>query len=653
MSVDRALDRFVPISDAEGDWERVLADAQREPTRHVRALGLGVPVLAAVLVAIAALAWPFGSEPPTVLARALAAIGDGPVIHIVSRGSHGSDLVDLTTGEVTPLFAESEVWYDPKRGVRRVSRLGGRVTSDSLTPPGMVSAREAAHYVSLVNRYRSQLRAGRARVVARGEVNGRPVLWIRLNGQWRADGDDGHYHLWADEVAVDRATYEPVYARMTRDGRPPPGFGGELFLTLETLAAGEGDFDPDPSAPRWRTSIYAGSELARQVSRGSLRRFFGEPAIWLGEQHEGKRLAEAKVQLFKHKERRDDPWQTVRGVSLFYGQLKPRRFGFRLRDDRKPFVLLTEAKEISPMWHAALNGGNVPEGAMRIDAGGPGFLRMGNVYVSINAHNVRDVLAAAVELRPVGAAAPPRSTLDLARVARQIESRRAHSAVASGGSRVRARPIVTPGSKAAQTGTGDGVTVRIYRSGAAVFDTQRMSADRRAMIHSEISAGCVKISGPRGSIGGFSTPFRPRISILLLGHFRRGQTPRPMSPPFDVCELGLGQGRNQLPRFDFHGPVEIPLTERGRRFFEERAAAREVTTFARVGAMRRAREAMRKGAPAPPAAQLADPRGRVAVVSSGDRITVSLEATTGRRFFVEIVRGRLGRTNAGGFARVS
>jgi hypothetical protein len=652
MSVERLLDRLVPASEQDGNWERVLADA-RGRSRQVRALHLGLPLLAAGVIGVAALAWPFENEPPTVLARALAAIGDGPVIHIVSRGDHGSDLVNLTSGEVAPLLAESEVWYDPKRGVHRISRLGGRVTSDSLTPPGMVSAREAEHYVSLVNRYRSQLRSGKARVVARGEVNGRAVLWIRLNGQWRADGDDAHYHLWAEEVAVDRTTYEPVYARTTRDGRPTPAMsGGELFLKLETLSAGEGDFDADPGVSR-RTSIYAGSELARELSRGALRRFFGEPAIWLGEAHEGKRLAEAREQLFKHKENRDDPWQTVRGVSLFYGELRPRRFGIRFRDDRKPFVLLTEAKEISPMWSAAQDGVDVPEGAVRIDAGGTGFLREGRIYVSINAHTVRDVLAAAVELRPVGAPAPPRSTLDLARIAREVESRKAHTAVASGGSRVRARPIVRRGSKAVQSGSGDGVTVRIYGSGAAVFDTTRMSASRRAMVHGEITAGCAKITGPTGSLGGFSTPFRRRITILLLGHFVRGQRPRPISPPFDVCELGLGQGRNALQRFNWHGPVEIPLTERGRRFVEERAAAREVSTFARVGAMRRARAAMRQGAPAPPAASLADPRGRVGVVSGGNRITVSLTATTGRRFFVEIVRGKIGSTNARRFARVS
>jgi hypothetical protein len=95
------------------------------------------------------------------------------------------------------------------------------------------------------------------------------------------------------------------------------------------------------------------------------------------------------------------------------------------------------------------------------------------------------------------------------------------------------------------------------------------------------------------------------------------------------------------------GIFEIPLTEAGRRYFQERAAARELAYFVRSGPRRTARKRMRKGASAPPAQRLTDPsRPHIAVLSSGDRFTASLTAPTGRRFFVEIVRGSVGRTNA-------
>jgi hypothetical protein len=650
MNVDRMLDRLVPSAEADGDWERVLADAGRR-SHQVRAFHLGVPLLAAAVVAVVALAWPFENEPPTVLARALAAIGDGPVIHIVTRSDWGGSFVDLSTGEVTPRFAESEIWYDPDRGVHRVTRFGGRVTSDFLVPPGGVSAREVAEYTALLDRYRADLRSRKARVVARGSVNGRPVLWIRLRGKWLPDVSDGHYHLFAQEVAVDRDTFEPLYSRFTRDGRKGPMGTGHLFLKLETLPAGEGDFDVDQSvSPRHMT--YGGAEFGRDLRNSDLGRLFGGPAIWLGPRHKGKPLVESREFLFKHKERKEDDWQVVRGATLFYGELRPERAGIRLREDKKPYVLLTEATQIAPMWRGAANAADVPEGSIQVDQAGAGFLKVGTVYVSINAKRLRDVLSAAMALRPYGADAPAPSTLDVDEVAREVVRHTTQTVGLEGESPVRARPFVKRGSKAVQTGSGGGVTVRIYRQGAAVFDTARMSTSRRAMVHSDISAGCAKITGPRGSLGGVSIALQRRLSILLLGHVRRGQPPQPLAPPFDACELGLGQGRNALPRFDWHGPVEIPLTERGRRFFEERAAAREVSTFARVGPIRRARAAMKRGADAPPASALADPKGRVAVVSSGDRITVSLTATTGRRFFVEIVRGRIARTNARGFAFV-
>jgi hypothetical protein len=116
---------------------------------------------------------------------------------------------------------------------------------------------------------------------------------------------------------------------------------------------------------------------------------------------------------------------------------------------------------------------------------------------------------------------------------------------------------------------------------------------------------------------------------------------------YDACELGARFGRNWLPRFDWHWPIELPLTERGRRFFDERAAALELAHFVRNGARKRARRAMKRGAAAPPAASLRDPaRPYIRVSAQGTRFTASLTASTGRRFFVEIDRGRIGRSNA-------
>jgi hypothetical protein len=83
-------------------------------------------------------------------------------------------------------------------------------------------------------------------------------------------------------------------------------------------------------------------------------------------------------------------------------------------------------------------------------------------------------------------------------------------------------------------------------------------------------------------------------------------------------------------------------------FFEERAAARELAHFVRNGVRRQARIQMKAGAPAPPAERLFDrDRPYTAVSSGGDRFRGSLTAPTGRRFFIEIVQGRIGRKNVG------
>jgi hypothetical protein len=558
------LDRLVPEAAAEGDWERVLADAQR---RNHRRLALVLPGAAAAAIAVIALAWPTTSRSPTVLDFALAAVGDGPVIHVVTRSDFGTSIVNLRTGKVTQQFAEFELWYDPDRGVHTVTRVGGRVTSDGTVPKEAVG-RSIEQYRGLLNRYRDELASGRAKVVAKGKVNGRPVIWIRIRGQWLSD-TDGYYHLFAQEVAVDRDNYEPVYSRYTRDGHSPSGGGGELFLKLETLPAGAGTF-----APAKGRAIYAGTEAARSLSRRELGSIFGSPAPWLGPEYRGKKLVEIRRLLFKHKARKEDDWTVVPGATLFYGELRPMRAGIRLREDTKPFVLLTEAERKAPMWRAAYNAADLPDGFAQVDVTGAVFLRSNGIYVSINSKPRREAIAAALALRSHGAPTPPPSALDVDRIVREIEARTGPQVEVEGGARVRPRPIVKPGAAVMQRGSGAGVVARVYANGGVTFDLTGMDADLRRLARAKMTVGCIKIPYPLSSIGGSYVPYRLRITTLVLGHFRRGRLPRPLKPPFDACEVGLGVGRNWWRRTSGHGLVEIPLTAAGRQWFERRAAER-------------------------------------------------------------------------------
>lgn len=106
------LDTLTPsYDDRAGDWERVAADANanarerrgRAPWWAARAVTVAV---AAATVAALVLAWPFQADQPGLLERARAAIGDGPVLHVVLRGDWGGTLVDLESGKRSPVHGE-------------------------------------------------------------------------------------------------------------------------------------------------------------------------------------------------------------------------------------------------------------------------------------------------------------------------------------------------------------------------------------------------------------------------------------------------------------------------------------------------------------------------------------------------------------------
>lgn len=635
------LDRLVPELDGEGVWERVLSDADRSRRTRVR---LALPLVAvAAAVAVLALAWPFGSERPGgVLDRALAAIGEGPVLHVVYRGDWGVTYADLATGKVTPVVGESELWYDPNRGVHYVSRLGDKVVSDSLLSARRVTAWQEREFLALAQDYRSALERGSAKLIGPGRVGSRPVLWIRLKGRWDPSSDGG-YHLFAQEIAIDRSSYEPVYARWTRDGQAPPGTG-RTIAKLERTSADDADFEVDKP----RTSpegFMGGAEFGKPVGPARFDDVVQAP-VWLGSSYRGHRLADAREFLVKRRANRNEPWTTTRGLYLFYGKLR-RKGELPLRALSKPAVVLEEFRELPAFWISAPYGAAAREGSVLFAGRGSGLLLRAGTYVSIQAPSVRAVLGAAAALRPPDATAQPRSDVDFALMARQVEDHTIQGPEVSGGKRVRPRPIVRRRGRLVQTGSSKGISVRVYSGGILQFDLRAMDRTLRRVAPRTLSWHCLRLRRGRLEGGGYggAIPTGGVKSVVPLGHLPRGRMV-PVRPPFGACELGTGFGRNWLKRFEFHGMFEIPLTEAGRRYFEDRAAARELAYFVRSGARRTARRAMRAGEAAPRPERLQDASSpHITVTSSGDRFTVSLTSSTGRRFFVEVVRGRVHRTN--------
>jgi hypothetical protein len=427
------LDRLAPARDLAGDWTRVLRDADAAEARlhrrrspYIARLALAAAVL--VIAATVAVAWPFQSEKLSVLDRALAAVGDGPVVRLVLQDEWGGKLVDLETGERRELRGTREIWFDPKRGLHEVGRFGGTLQSDVLYPAGKLPPFLERTVAGIASGYREALESGQARILGEDVVDGVGVYWIRVHAEMLPDVADGKLHEWAHDVAVSKESYEPVYLRETRDGKPGPQTGARI-LEMTTLPDGDGDFSVDQARPQSIMRVAFGRALTSAEARGVL-----EGALWAGDsvsdlplvgitelqlgvaqakETRVGRIAGSRVTLpptqSEVRRRGNDvfrvtargPWQETRGVVVFYGYrpADPRQLPFGYSE---PHVLIQQA----PGPNAALQGGvpgyRPPEGKVLL-VSGSATLSVDGVYVVIRASSDELALAAARALRPMPA----------------------------------------------------------------------------------------------------------------------------------------------------------------------------------------------------------------------------------------------------------
>jgi hypothetical protein len=565
QSINRALDGLVDQRYERGDWSRVLADAEGR-NRRAGVMRVAFVAAAAVIVVGAALVSPFEDEQPTgAIERALAAIGEGPVLHVVFRGDHGTAFMELATGKVTPVYGDTELWYDRGRGAHYVFRSGGVVTGERLFPPDKLADREIARYQALATRYREALQSGRARVVAPGLVGDRKVLWIRLRGEWRPDRHDGKSHLNAEEIAVNRETYEPVFVRQTLDGKPFPGWPGEEILQLELMPDGQGDFDGE--SPQPAEQVYFGQRFGRGLDRAGLERLVPGGGVWLGEEFRSLPFADAReLVMTSHVGLHGPRKRTVTG-SVFYGPLSKGH-----RDASRRYVAIEQAKEFPPEWGWVPKPLDVPEGSALVRADRSAFLRLEQRSILIRATNTEDLVAAILSLRPFGTSTAQPTGLDVGRIADEIE--RDQIARVEGFAPVQPRPLVRRLGRQIQSGEHSGVTVVIFSGGVARFDTTGMDERLRRVLRKTLPANCFRVSNSVGGSGvGGSVPMQGVKDVVLLAQPQLGSMPV-LRGRFDACEISTGLGRNWLRRYDWHGLLEVPLTQRGVRFFEDRAAVR-------------------------------------------------------------------------------
>ena len=287
--VTETLDTLVPPRPGPTRWDAILEDAgaptARRRSRWARRVAVVGVAAAALLALVLASPWE-RNEGGTVVERALAAVGDGRVVHMITRDEWGGTLVHLRTGKRTRMHGQREVWYDRARGMHEVVRFGGVVQYESLYSRDELAPHLEKSFAALAGGYRDALAAGRARVLDVGEVDGIPVYWIRVHAEMLPDVADNRVHEWAHDVALSRETYEPVYFRETRDGKPGPDTGARV-LEFELLPAGEGDF----TASQASLDGTAHSERSERISVAEAARVMDRPALWLGNAFVGLPLA--------------------------------------------------------------------------------------------------------------------------------------------------------------------------------------------------------------------------------------------------------------------------------------------------------------------------------------------------------------------------
>ena len=363
---------------------------------------------------------------PTLAERALAAVGNAPVLHVALE-EPGPPLVDLATGAEVPRTLRTEVWFDANRSLKRtVTTLDGQVLDELLETPGgswtrggpvYTCAWIAAHPVEatragvscsadgengtaprrvpepppaldpalseLADRFRSALAGGAVRESGRGVIDGREVVWLRVPSAQAFE-----------RVALDADTFDPVALERAGGGRA-------RVAVSESLPASAARF-PRPAEDAARTG---GAVAASSVIDAGEAPSVVEGAVWLGRRWNG--LALVSVERQERTVAVDGRSERVPVVRLSYAPIGPD--GEPARSPRLDLYASPRCV-VGVGWSCSARDPGAP-GLLGAPFGldGPlaiGLLRSGAAYVSIWAgDDAPGLVEAARALTPIPAGA--------------------------------------------------------------------------------------------------------------------------------------------------------------------------------------------------------------------------------------------------------
>ena len=341
----------------------------RRPRPRVLRLAL-VPAFLVVAALVFLLVAPWKSG-PSVVDRALASVGAGPVIHAIVEYSGPEDVVvDLATGRERERVHRTESWYDEQvETLRARSSTDGREATDYAGAVGASQLDPAL--AGFATRYREALANGDARVVSETTFGGRPAKRIEF-----APGSSGA----VEEVTVDAETYAPLsFSTAYRGGRRWPEW---RVVSIESVPRDPADFAvAEPSEPR---PTQGEVSEGRPITLAEAARALGRPPLWLGRSFAGRELASVEHS-------RSRAWLT--DGSMVHGE------HVRLVYGRVRVSLATQAAGSYAIGFGDVEYPTPPEGFVAVSGsdrqGWQGELRRGEFAVMLSAARKEQVLAAA------------------------------------------------------------------------------------------------------------------------------------------------------------------------------------------------------------------------------------------------------------------
>jgi hypothetical protein len=430
LAVADALADVLPASGVTAGRRRRTSVAVAAAAGAVAVLGLAALLLAGNRVE------------PRLVDRALAAVGDAPVLHAVVRRQEAPEttMVELSTGRrvVEQRISETEIWFDEKRALEHtITRTTGQATHDELSTPQNVPsesgpvwtcARIAAHPVEatkarvscnfsgdngtkprhvpeppptldpalagFVDGYRQALASGVARRIGEGTIAGRHVYWLEFRLPDPAAGEPP-LDL-REQVAVASDTYRPVLVRPINDGVAGQDYD---VLEIETVGRDRADFSKPKLLPAASRPTSTSVVVTGELELGAASQVLGARALWAGPEIDGLKLAGVQRQEVTTGYGRGSgvPPRVTPVVALIYGSV-------RRGHPTKGSLEMTESTVPYAVW--SLDPPPTPAGFVGINGMGWGLLHVGDVYVEITrfrfAAGVDDaVVAAARQLAPV------------------------------------------------------------------------------------------------------------------------------------------------------------------------------------------------------------------------------------------------------------